>query len=152
MQDMAQSIWRNQNIGRLMNEAVRIFERRVIELMHEKGFSDLSAAHVNLTRHLDETGNRQTELAERAAMTKQSMGELIVQVERAGLVKRQPDPADGRAKLVVFTPKGLAWLDAFGESVQTAEKELRAIVGADATDLVRQSLARYISASLSKKG
>lgn len=144
---MIENMWRRNNIGRLMNDAVRIFEQRVIELMHEKGFTDLGAAHINLTRHLDETGNRLTELAARAAMTKSSMRELVQQVEHAGLVERRPDPRDGRAKLIMFTPTGLRWLKAFGESLKAADVEIQSIIGAEIVDEINLALVRYIAAS-----
>lgn len=140
---MGPSSWRRTNIGRIMNEAVRVFEQRVLELMREKGFGDLGAAHVNLTRHLDEDGSRLTELADRAAMTKQSMRELVEQVERAGLVKREPDPDDGRAKIIVFTPAGRKWLEAFGESVATAEMEMADVIGDERLRGARDALGKY---------
>ncbi|WP_417583453.1 MarR family winged helix-turn-helix transcriptional regulator [Pelagibacterium sp.] len=142
---MGPSSWRRTNIGRLMNEAVRVFEQRVLELMRERGFSDLGAAHVNLTRHLDEDGSRLTELAERAAMTKQSMRELVEQVERAGLVQRKPDPNDGRAKIIVFTPAGLKWLAAFGESVATAEEEMADVIGSERLKQARDAMRQYVA-------
>lgn len=143
---MPDNSWRSGNVGRLMNDAVKLFEQRVIDRMHEKGFRDLSAAHINLTRHLDESGNRLTELAERAAMTKQSMRELVEQVERAGLVQGTPDPTDGRAKIIVFTPEGLRWLQAFGESVQAAEQGMSEVLGQGEVDNIRRALARYVAA------
>ena len=42
-------------------------------------------------------------LAERAAITKQSMAELVAHLERHGYVERVPDPTDRRAKLVRST-------------------------------------------------
>ena len=45
-------------------------------------------------------------LAERAAMTKQSMAELVAHLERHGYVERVPDPSDRRAKLVRATERG----------------------------------------------
>ena len=59
--------WRRNNIGRRMNEAVRIFEGRIMQLLTEKGHTELTVAHINLTRNLDEDGTRLTELARRAA-------------------------------------------------------------------------------------
>ena len=37
---------------------------------------------------------------ERAQITKQSMAELVLHLERLGYVERVPDPSDRRAKLV----------------------------------------------------
>ena len=40
-------------------------------------------------------------------MTKQSMAQLVAHLEQHGYVERVPDPADGRAKLVRATARGM---------------------------------------------
>jgi DNA-binding MarR family transcriptional regulator len=139
--------WRLNNIGRRMNEAVQIFERKIIENLKLSGHEELTVAHINLTRNLDEDGTRLTELARRASMTKQSMSELVDQVERTGLIEKRPDPTDGRAKLVCFTPAGLAWLEAFHQSLMVAETEMREVIGSAVVDLVVEVLAKYVQAN-----
>lgn len=138
--------WRLNNIGRRMNEAVRIFEGRIIELLRDVGHGELTVAHINLTRNLDEDGTRLVELARRAAMTKQSMSELVDQVERTGLIEKKPDPSDGRAKLVCFTLKGFAWLEAFHKSLNIAESEMRQTLGDTMVTLLIEQLATYVEA------
>ena len=138
--------WRLNNIGRRMNEALRIFEGRIIELLRDEGHGELSVSHINLTRNLDEDGTRLVELARRAAMTKQSMSELVDQVERTGLIEKRPDPSDGRAKLVCFTPKGFAWLEAFRRSLSIAESEMRRTLGDTMVMLMIEQLAKYVDA------
>lgn len=59
----------------------------------------------NLSRHGGE-GTMQTELAKVMDVGKVTLGGLIDRLETAGLVKRQADPEDRRAKRVVMTPKG----------------------------------------------
>lgn len=59
----------------------------------------------NLSRHGGE-GTMQTELAKVMDVGKVTLGGLIDRLEAAGLVKRQADPEDRRAKRVVMTPKG----------------------------------------------
>jgi MarR family transcriptional regulator, transcriptional regulator for hemolysin len=59
----------------------------------------------NLSRHNGQ-GMMQTELAKVMDVGKVTLGGLIDRLEAAGLVKRQPDPSDRRAKRVVMTPKG----------------------------------------------
>ncbi len=142
--------WRRSNIGRRMNEAVRIFENRIIENLKAKGHTELTAAHINLTRNLDEDGTRLTELARRAALTKQSMSELVDQVERTGLIEKRRDPDDGRAKLVCFTDKGLVWLEAFHQSLEVAENEMREQLGPALVDLMVEALGRYVEGQVQK--
>jgi DNA-binding MarR family transcriptional regulator len=138
--------WRLNNIGRRMNEAVRIFEGRIIELLRREGHDELTVAHINLTRNLDERGTRLVDLARRAAMTKQSMSELVDQVERTGLIEKRPDPTDGRAKLVCFTRKGAVWLEAFHRSLNIAESEIRQTLGDAMVSLMIEQLAKYVEA------
>lgn len=135
--------WRRHNIGRLLNMAVQRFEKRVLELMTEAGYGDLSLSHMTITRNLDVRGTRATEIAKRAGITKQSVGELIGQLEDIGLIERITDPDDKRARIVHFTPAGLAWLDAFGIAVKQSEKEMKEELGAAALNNLKQGLEQY---------
>jgi hypothetical protein len=88
-------------------------------------------------------GSRLTDLAARAGMTKQAMGDLVMQCEAWGLVVREPDPHDARARQVRFTPTGLAWLQAFRDAVAQAEAEFRAEVGEAVATVVGMGLEAY---------
>jgi len=135
--------WRHANVGRLLNNAVRRFEARVLELMSASGHDETRIAHVNLTRNLDVEGTRLTELARRASMSKQAMGELVDQCVELGLVDRVADPSDGRARIIMFTPAGLSWLDAFRDAVDVAEQEMRSELGKATMDAILKGLALY---------
>ncbi|GLH80632.1 transcriptional regulator [Bradyrhizobium sp. SSBR45G] len=135
--------WRHANVGRLLNNAVSRFESRVLELMAASGHGGTRIAHVSLTRNLDVEGTRLTELARRASMSKQAMGELVDQCAVLGLVVREADPNDGRARLVRFTPAGLKWLQAFGDAVDVAESEMRQELGKATMDAIVQGLSAY---------
>ena len=139
--------WRQQNVGRLLNNAVKHFESRILDHMEKAGHGGLSLSHIAITRNLDLEGTRATELARRAGITKQSAGELIGQLEQQGLIERRPDPADKRAKVVVFTPAGLAWLCAFRHALQTAEAEMAARLGTTVFDQLKLALQRYDDAT-----
>jgi DNA-binding MarR family transcriptional regulator len=76
-------------------------------------------------------------------MSKQAMGPLVSQCEAWGLVRRQPDPRDGRAKRVHFTPDGLAWLKAFEQAVTQAEAELRQAIGDEVATVIAIGLEAY---------
>src|SRR5215469_3146653 len=135
--------WRHANVGRLLNNAIRRFEARVLDLMSASGHAETRIAHVNLTRNLDVEGTRLTELARRASMSKQAMGELVDQCIALGLVDRTADPTDGRARIVRFTRAGRIWLDAFRDAVDLAEREMRAELGKTAMDTILKGLAAY---------
>jgi DNA-binding MarR family transcriptional regulator len=143
--------WRRHNPGRVLDNALRRFEDRVMELLREAGYVQTRRSHVNLTRHLDLDGTRITELARRAAMTNAAMTELIDQCEALTLVERMPDPVDGRARIVRFTPTGLAWLDAFGHAVACAQREMAKEVGKPAMAVLLSDIARYATGPAAAK-
>jgi DNA-binding MarR family transcriptional regulator len=146
--------WRLTHLGRLLGESMRRFDERVLHLMAHNidvplalsnlaARAQVSAAHIHITRHLELQGTRVTDLAVRAGMSKQAMGDLVDQCEAWGLVTREADLRDARARLVKFTPTGLAWLQAFKEAVAQAEREFRAEVGADVATVVAIGLEAY---------
>lgn len=148
--------WREAHLGRLLGHAMRRFDARVLQLMARDvqvplALSNLaardqvSAAHIHITRHLALGGSRLTELAERAGMSKQAMGDLVDQCAAWGLVERVPDPRDARARTVRFTATGLDWLAAFQSAVAQAEAEFREAVGDEVAAVVRIGLEAYAS-------
>lgn len=60
----------------------------------------------SVVENIDPAGSRLTELAARARMTHQSMGEAVSALEDRGYLERRPDPCDGRARLVCLTSEG----------------------------------------------
>jgi len=150
----AEDGWRLTHLGRLLGHAMRRFDERVLHLMAHNievplalsnlaARSQISAAHIHVTRHLDLQGTRLTDLAQKAGMSKQAMGDLVDQCEAWGLVTREADPRDARARLVQFTPTGLLWLQAFKEAVAQAEREFRQEVGPDVATVVAIGLEAY---------
>ncbi len=142
-------------MGRLLGEAMRRFDARVLELMASNpevplalsnlaSRAQIGAAHVHITRHLSLRGSRLTELAASAGMSKQAMGDLVTQCEAWILVRREVDPLDARARRIVFTADGLLWLEAFRQAVATAEAEFHAQVGHDVATVVTLGLEAYV--------
>ena len=88
----------------------------------------------NLSRD-DGTAMMQTELARVMDVGKVTLGGLIDRLESAGLVKRQADPHDRRAKRIVMTQKGTRLL----AEIQTIAKEVNACImtGIPRTDIAR---------------
>lgn len=146
--------WRQSHLGRWLGHAMRRFDERVLQLMASNegvplalanlaAREQVSAAHIHITRHLAPQGSRLTELAQAAGMSKQAMGQLVNQCEAWGLVARRGDALDARAKKVVFTEVGLAWLQAFQEAVAQAEREFREAVGDEVATVVLLGLEAY---------
>ena len=146
--------WRQVHLGRLLGHAMRRFDARVLYLMAHNvdvplalsnlaARNQVSAAHIHITRHLALEGSRLSDLAEMAGMSKQAMGDLVTQCEAWGLVQRQADSGDARAKRIAFTPDGLAWLRAFEQAVAQTEAEFRQEVGSDVATVISLGLESY---------
>ena len=146
--------WRQIHLGRLLGHAMRRFDARVLHLMAHNvdvplalsnlaARAQVSAAHIHITRHLSLEGSRLIDLAASAGMSKQAMGDLVTQCEAWGLVQRMPDPQDARARRIVFTDTGLAWLHAFEQAVAQTEAEFKHEVGADIATVVSLGLEAY---------
>lgn len=142
------------HLGYWLRLAQERFDARVIALMAQHtgvslGLSNLlargqiGAAQIQITRHLPRQGARLTELAQRAGMSKQAMGSLVTQCEAWGMVTRQRDPADARARKVQYSATGLAWLDAYADAVAQAEAEVRTAIGSEITTVISMGLEAY---------
>ncbi len=94
------------NTAVLLRQAYVVIDRLVPARLAEVGHSAIRVAHGAVLQNLDEGGTTVSALAERAGMTKQAMAELVQYLEGHGYVRRAPDPADRRAKLVVPTDQG----------------------------------------------
>jgi DNA-binding MarR family transcriptional regulator len=141
-------------MGHWLRLALERFDTRVLALMaHDPGMplglanlvarGQVGAAHIHITRHLATEGSRLTELAQSAGMTKQAMGTLVNQCEAWGMVTREPDPQDARARQLRFTATGVAWLNAYRAAVEQAELELRQAVGEEVATVLAIGLEAY---------
>ena len=131
---------RQQHIGRLLQRAYRAFSEEATAKLHARGHSGLSLANTTALSYLDLDGTRINVLAERAGMTKQSMGQLVAELETRGYVRRTPDPSDRRAILVQFTEAGWRFLRDAAAIKREIESEYSAILGAEHLAVLRAAL------------
>ena len=96
------------NIGILLRGPFQEIVQRISEGLAEAGFDDIRPAHTVVFQHINAEGSRLSELAERAQLTKQSMGYLVDYLEDHGYVERRADPSDRRAVLIFLTERGWA--------------------------------------------
>jgi DNA-binding MarR family transcriptional regulator len=79
---------------------------QVYDGIRAAGYGDLSSAHIALFRYPTLDGLRPIEIAERMQITKQSVHDLLTHMEDRGYLVREPDPSDGRARVVRLTESG----------------------------------------------
>ena len=127
--DRSLEIFGRCNIGVLLQQLSRDFERRARGTLRERGHTRLQPSHQVVFASLGRSGTRLTELSQRAGMTKQAMGQIVDDLERLGYVEREPDPADGRAKIVRFTAAGLDFVCDAADALDEIWREYSAVLG-----------------------
>ena len=108
-------------IGALLRMPWEVVQRQMLERLHERGFEDLDAAHLNVLQYPGPQGARPSELATRLRISKQALNYLLGQLERLGYLERQPDPDDLRSKRIALTPRGTSLIPVIREAVSDVE-------------------------------
>jgi DNA-binding MarR family transcriptional regulator len=93
------------NLGLLLFIPYRFMESAVMAALKAHGH-DIGLSQARVFQRIAPEGSRLGELAEAAQVSKQTLGSIVEQLERAGYVERRPDPADARARLVTITARG----------------------------------------------
>jgi DNA-binding MarR family transcriptional regulator len=128
------------NLGDLLRDPFLAMVDHIHRRLAEQGHPDVRPAHGNVFQFVDREGTRVSELAARARMTKQSMGELVAHLEAGGYVERVPDPTDRRAKLVRLTERGWEAYPIARGAIAEVEAGWTARLGAAKMDRLRALL------------
>ncbi|WP_304639544.1 MarR family winged helix-turn-helix transcriptional regulator [Pseudomonas sp.] len=137
---MQQTDDRPKSLGSLLRQPYQALQHRLYQALPQHGFADIRAAHSAVLRHIDPEGTRITVLAERAGMTKQSMGYLVDSLVAGGYLNLMPDPADGRAKLAALTQRGTAAIQTLLEESAACERLLAQRIGEEKLAQLRELL------------
>jgi DNA-binding MarR family transcriptional regulator len=108
-------------IGALLRMPWEEVQRHMLERLHELGFDDLDAAHLNVFQYPGPQGARPSELAGRLRISKQALNYLLGELERLGYLERRPDPDDLRSKRVALTRRGTSAISVIREAVADLE-------------------------------
>jgi DNA-binding MarR family transcriptional regulator len=130
-----------RTMGSLLRAPYRKLQERLFKQLAENGFPEIRVSHSAVLRHLPPVGARLVDLAEQAEMTKQSMAYLVGYLETHGYVEIQPDPSDGRAKLVLLTERGHCCAKAAVEISAELEREAGRRIGVREVARLRKLLS-----------
>ena len=124
----------------LFRDARSAIEAAVRADLAQNGFGDVAPSHSALLRNIGEDGARPSELAAHAGVTRQAITKLVDELERLDLVRRDPDPDDGRGVIVRYTDRGRAGVAIARKRMLALERGYAAQVGADRWADVRSTL------------
>lgn len=126
----------------LVDKSARVLRDDMLRNAHARGFTELAPAHNSVFATLPPEGARAADMAARSGITRQSMGEVVRDMVRLGLLERVPDPSDRRAKIVQYTDHGRTVAQAGFDHILDVEDRLRDEFGAEDLATTRRVLAR----------
>lgn len=134
----------HQPLGRYLILLFRAFERDLITALQQAGFDDVSEADLQILRFVRPEGSTAKEITALAGISKQAVGKTLASLESTGYLQRQPHAADGRARLVTFTPRGEALLWAAIGHIAGVEQAYATQLGAERFGDLKAMLATLL--------
>ena len=135
------------SFGNLFRDTTLAMQAIVADELARRGFGDLRPALLAVAQHIGKEGTRITELAERAWLTKATVVHAVDELERLGYVTREPDPRDGRAKLVQATARAHAAERVAREAIGEIRAAWSGLIGDEEMDRLEAGL-RSLRAAL----
>ncbi len=127
---------------RLLSLAYNKTSAVIYQQLQESGITDTRPSHGNVMEHLAfEDGLRLNDLATRAGITPQSMGQFVDELEDLGYVERRPDLDDRRAKRIHLTRKGKRSNQVEWKVIGEVEAALETLLGKKRLGDLRKALA-----------
>ena len=134
----------------IVDRLLRLLATDMMLEAHRRGHTQIRPSHDPVFATLPSAGARASDMAQRAGITKQSMGEAIRDMAELGLVQMTPDPEDRRAKLVTFTDAGLEVAKDGKRHMYELEQEWKDKFGAENYEIAREVLEGITELMLSE--
>jgi DNA-binding MarR family transcriptional regulator len=129
------------SLGFLLAKAATRWNERLVEALGERGFPEVRASYGSVLLPLfEEDGLRMGSLARRGRLAKQTLTTMVRQMERDGLVRREPDAEDARAWRVFLTERALRLQPAAEAALADLEDRVAERLGSDVAETLRHGL------------
>jgi len=128
-------------IGALLRTPFETVRNRMLTGLHQRGYTDLIAAHLDVFQYPGPDNQRPIDLAAQTRMSKQALNYLLRQLEQLGYLTRDVDERDQRSKRIHATPRGRAAGKAMREIVREVEAEWEQHLGPRSFAQLRDLLA-----------
>ena len=138
-------------LGALLSDAQDAWRLTLTAALVKRNAAVLGAG-AELLAELTLSGISQSLLAERMGLTKQAVQQSLDQLEKLGLIRREPDPVDRRAKYVILTEAGLLALETRRDAEKEAERLLKDTLGKKALKQLGKGLKKLSAARASTRG
>ncbi len=120
---------RIDHVGWRLWDAAANWKEKFAAEMVALGHEWYAEARSSVMPYVGLKGTRQSDIVARMGLSKQAVQQLILDLENSGILRREPDPNDGRGKIVCFTEKGLAAQRDSQKAKRKVEAEIKALLG-----------------------
>lgn len=124
----------------LINMASRAFSRLGERRVKALGFNIGQLPVLYMLRNGAQMS--QKDLAKFAKIEQPSMAQMLARMERDGLIRRTPDPADGRSSLISLTDEAIAKLPAARQALEEGRERVLSGFSADEVQTLVQLMRR----------
>lgn len=129
------------NLGFLLAKALQRWNELLAAGFRHAGFGEVRPAYGSVLLPLfEEDGLRVGELAARSRLSKQAMTTLVRTLEARGLIRRRPDPDDGRAARVYLTPRARRFQATAEHVLATLDRRIRQRLPPERLAVLRDSV------------
>ncbi|GII03324.1 MarR family winged helix-turn-helix transcriptional regulator [Planobispora takensis] len=120
------------DLGMLVGQLMFSVQQELFETLARQGHPHVRPRHGTVLAYLAPEGVRATELSRRSGQHKQIIGNIVDELVELGYVRREPDPRDRRAKLIVPTEHGIDEIAKAHAILAAIERRHRRALGEDA--------------------
>jgi len=131
-------------LGGLLRVCWQWIREQIFEGVRAAGYDDLKPSHVGLFRYPTLDRQRPSELADQLQITRQSVNELLGDLEGLGYVTRVSDPANKRARLVRLTASGRRLEKTINSQARIAELKIAELLGTGTFSQLRDALEQLV--------
>ncbi|MFF9853118.1 MarR family winged helix-turn-helix transcriptional regulator [Streptomyces litmocidini] len=111
---------------------------RLEELLKPAGITALQYTALTVLERHD--GISAAQLARDSFVTAQSMADMVRALETRGLIRREPNPANRRERLILLATPGRRLLAEYAEPARALEQRMVADLGTEEIDAFRKAL------------
>lgn len=131
-------------VGALLRMAWQQLQAELYERLRAAGFDDLREPHRALLRYPGIDGVRPSELAGTLGLSRQAVNDLLRDVEALGYARMEPDPNDGRARIIRYTERGWGLLHEGSRISEEIGERWAAEIGPDSFAVMLDALRRIV--------
>jgi DNA-binding MarR family transcriptional regulator len=132
-------------LGLVLRLALQHWTQAVESALAEAGFGDIRPPHANVFTFVRPSGIPVSELTRLSHVRKQTMAQVVDELEQLGYVERRPDPNDRRARLVFLTKRGEAVRPVAMAASRRVEARWSKLMGPPNLESLRRSLQDLVA-------